>query len=108
MTLSLEELGPAVEATPHQGPVDTATAAAAATAQPTASLGAAASPSEAGAQTGGISHQSAEAAVAASDAIEAQSGVYELPIERCSGAGLGSTAVVPWCLLSQHGHHIST
>lgn len=44
MVLSLEELGPAVQQTPHQGPVDTATAAAAAAAQPTASLGAAASP----------------------------------------------------------------
>lgn len=45
MVLSLEELGPAVEQTPHQGPVDTATAAAAAASQPTASLGAAARPS---------------------------------------------------------------
>lgn len=44
MVLSLEELGPAVQQTPHQGPVDTATAAAAAAAQPTASLGAAAQP----------------------------------------------------------------
>ena len=41
MVLSLEELGPAVQQLPHQGPVDTATAAAAAAAQPTASLGAA-------------------------------------------------------------------
>ena len=44
MVLSLEELGPAIQQTPHQGPVDTATAAAAAAAQPTASLGAAAQP----------------------------------------------------------------
>ena len=44
MVLSLEELGPAVQQAPHQGPVDTATAAAAAAAQPTASLGAAAQP----------------------------------------------------------------
>lgn len=45
MVLSLEELGPAVQQRPHQGPEDTATAAAAAAAQPTASLGAAAHPS---------------------------------------------------------------
>ena len=44
MVFSLEELGPALQQTPHQGPVDTATAAAAAAAQPTASLGAAALP----------------------------------------------------------------
>lgn len=88
MTLSLEELGPAAEGTPHQGPVDTATAAAAATAQQTASLGAAASPSEAGAQTGGISQQSAEAAVAASDAIKGQSGTGGIAGSRLHAAGI--------------------
>lgn len=44
MVLSLEELGPAVQQMPHQGPLDTATAAVAAALQPTASLGTAAQP----------------------------------------------------------------
>ena len=72
MTLSLEELGPAVESVTHQGPVDTATAAAAAAAQPTASLGAAASPSQPNGNQAG--NTDADAAIAASDALKAQSG----------------------------------
>lgn len=61
MVLSLEELGPATQQTPHQGPVDTATAAAAAAAQPTASLGAAAQPSALPAQTSSAAGQQAAA-----------------------------------------------
>ncbi len=80
MVLSLEELGPAVEHATHQGPVDTATAAAAAAAQPTASLGAAASPSQATppGQAGGATGSSPKAAgraIAASDELKSAAGM---------------------------------
>ena len=84
MTLSLEELGPAVESATHQGPVDTATAAAAAAAQPIASLGASVSPPQPnGIQAGSVN---AEAAVAASDALKAQSGDFGIKYKylRCT------------------------
>lgn len=80
MVLSLEELGPAQLQATHQGPVDTATAAAAAAAQPTASLGAAASHTEApaGDAAAGSSPTAAAAASAELQSAAGKLGVGKL------------------------------
>lgn len=91
MVLSLEELGPAQLQATHQGPADTATAAAEAAAQPTASLGAAAAPSQAPAsQTGTISgstnqahNASEELQSAAGKAAHLRPGLWHHIVQRC-------------------------
>lgn len=74
MVLSLEELGPAQLQATHQGPADTATAAAKAAAQPTVSLGAAAAPSQAPASQTGTNPGSADQARKASEELQSAAG----------------------------------
>ncbi len=74
MVLSLEELGPAQLQATHQGPADTATAAAKAAAQPTVSLGAAAAPSQAPASQTGTNSGSADQARKASEELQSAAG----------------------------------
>ncbi len=74
MVLSLEELGPAQLQATHQGPADTATAAAEAAAQPTASLGAAAAPLQAPASQTGTNSGSADQARKASEELQSAAG----------------------------------
>ncbi|DBA79724.1 TPA: hypothetical protein ACH3X1_008393 [Trebouxia sp. C0004] len=74
MVLSLEELGPAQLPATHQGPADTATAAAEAAAQPTASLGAAAAPSQTPASQTGANSGSADQARKVSEELQSAAG----------------------------------
>ena len=74
MVLSLEELGPAQLQATHQGPADTATAAASAAAQPAASLGAAAAPSQAPASQTAAKSGSADQAHKASEELQCAAG----------------------------------
>ena len=74
MVLSLEELGPAQLQATHQGPADTATAAASAAAQPTASLDAAAAPSQAPASQTGTNSGSSEQARKAEEELQSAAG----------------------------------